>query len=40
MPLIETKLIYYASQHPCNEKLSWMIGTWMNNHLVSANNCH
>jgi hypothetical protein len=32
-------LVYFASQHVFNEKLSWMIGIWMKKHLESAIHC-
>ena len=32
-------LVYFASQHVFNEKLSWMIRIWTKNHLANAIHC-
>ena len=31
---------YLLLSATCDEMLSWMLGFWMKNHLVSDNNCN
>ena len=35
--ILNQNLVYSAL---CNEMMSWMIETWMENHLVRDNNCN
>ena len=36
--VLKQSLVYYASQHSCNEELSWMVDCRMENHGVNDNN--
>ena len=36
--VLKQSLVYYASQHSCNEELSWMVDCSMKNHGVNNNN--
>ena len=31
---------YILLSAPCDEKMSWMVKIWMENHLVSDSNCN
>ena len=36
--VLKQSLVYYASQHSCNEELLWMVDCRMKNHGVNDNN--
>jgi hypothetical protein len=37
---IQWPKLYFALSATCDETLSWMFKIWMENHLVSDNNCN